>query len=86
MNLKNKYLMWYVKKYTYLFYKQLVYKQLALEEQIAQQLSGLNLFSLSNNKKYRVKVEFFLCNKRNIAVKWTIHKNSAFPKALLGAF
>ena len=45
----------YVKKYTYLFYKQSVYKQLALGWQNAKQLSGLNLFSLSSNKNYRLK-------------------------------
>ena len=33
----------------------LVYKQLALGWQIAKQLSGFNLFSLSNNKNYRLK-------------------------------
>ena len=38
------------------FYKQLVYKQLALGWQIAKQLSGLNPLSLSNNKNYRLKV------------------------------
>ena len=32
------------------FYKQPVYKQLALAWKIAKQLSGLNLVSLSNNK------------------------------------
>ena len=31
------------------------YKQLALEQQIAQQLSRLNPFSLSHNKKYRLR-------------------------------
>ena len=36
-------------------YKQSVYKQLALGCQIAKQLSGLNPFSLSNNKKYRLR-------------------------------
>ena len=36
--------------YTYLFYKQPIYKQLALGCQIAKQLSGLNPLSLSNNK------------------------------------
>ena len=36
------------------FYKQPVYKQAALEWQIAKQLSGLNLLSLSNNKTYRL--------------------------------
>ena len=34
------------------FYKQPVYKQLALAWQIAKQLSGLNPLSLSNNKNY----------------------------------
>ena len=37
------------------FYKQLVFKQLALGSQIAKQLSGLNPFSLSNNIKYILK-------------------------------
>ena len=37
------------------FYKQLVYKQLALRWQIAKQLSGLKPLSLSSNKNYRVK-------------------------------
>ena len=32
------------------FYKQPVCKQLALGQQVAKQLSGLNLFSQSNNK------------------------------------
>ena len=31
------------------------YKQLALGWQVAKQLSGLNLFSLSNNGNYRLK-------------------------------
>ena len=46
--------MWYVKKYIYFFNKQSVYKQLALQQQIAKQLSGLNPFLLSNNRKYRL--------------------------------
>ena len=29
-------------------------------------------------------MEFFLCNKRKIAVKLTIHQNSAVSKALWG--
>ena len=37
-------------KYTYIFYKQLVYKELALGWQIAKQPSRLNPLSLSNNK------------------------------------
>ena len=37
------------------FYKHPVYKQLALEWQIAKQLPGLNPLSLSNNKNYRLK-------------------------------
>ena len=37
-----------------LFYKQPVYKQVALRWQIAKQLSGLNLLSLSKNKTYRL--------------------------------
>ena len=35
-----------------IFYKQPVYKQLALACQIAKQLSGLKPLSLSNNKNY----------------------------------
>ena len=39
-----------------LLYKETVYnKQLALGWQIAKQLSGLNLLSLSNNRNYRLK-------------------------------
>ena len=38
-------------KEIHLFFKQLIYKQLALEQQIAKQLSGLNPFSISNNKE-----------------------------------
>ena len=37
------------------FYKQPIYKQLALAWQIAKQLSGLNPLSLSNKKNYRLK-------------------------------
>ena len=37
------------------FYKQPVYKQVALSSQIATQLSGRNTFSLSNNKNCRLK-------------------------------
>ena len=36
-------------------YKQPGYKQLALKQQIAQQLPRLNLFSLSHNKKVQIK-------------------------------
>ena len=42
-------------EYTFFIYKQPAYKQLALGWQITKQLSGLNLFSLSNNKNYRLK-------------------------------
>ena len=38
------------------FYKQPVYKRLALTWQIAKQLSGLNPLSLSNNKNYSLNV------------------------------
>ena len=38
------------------FYKQPVYKQLALPWQIGKQLSGFDLLSLSNNKNYSLKV------------------------------
>ena len=51
----NKHLMWYVRRYPYLFYKQSVYKQLALGYQIAKQLSGLNPFSQSNNKDHSLR-------------------------------
>ena len=50
VHMKNK-----KKIYTYFFYKQLVYKQLVLGWQIAKQLSRFNPFSLSNNKKCRLK-------------------------------
>ena len=40
------------------FYKQPVYKQLALRRQIAKQLSGPGPFSLSNNKNYKEKWSF----------------------------
>ena len=39
----------------FFFYKQPGYKQLAFEQQIAQQLSRLNPFWLSHNKKYRLR-------------------------------
>ena len=52
------------------FYKQPVYKQLALTWQIAKQLSGLNPLSLSNNKNYSLKKnEIFFRNRRKKAVK-----------------
>ena len=72
----------------FIFYnKQPVYKQLALRWQISKQLSGLNPYSLSNNKNFiSKKVEFFLCNKLKITVKPTIHHNSADTKALLRKF
>ena len=38
------------------FYKQPVYKQIALAWKIAKQLSGLNPLSLCNNKNYSLKV------------------------------
>ena len=41
----NKHLVWNVKKYAYFYYNQPVSKK----------LSGLNPFSLSNNKKCRLK-------------------------------
>ena len=63
----------------------LVYKLLGLGWQIANKLSGLNLFSLCSNQNYNYrKVEFPLCNKHKIAVKWALHKNPAISKALLG--
>ena len=55
-------------RYTGLFYKQSVYKQLAIKWQIAKQLSGRDPLSL--------KVEFFLWNKPKKAVKLIIHQNS----------
>ena len=70
-----------------IFYQQPVYKQLALGWQIAKQLSRLNLFSSSNNKNYRLKKSgVFPLHKRKIAVKPTIHHNSAISKALLGKY
>ena len=46
----NKILKLFVILYLLVFYKQPAYKQLALGWQIAKQLSGLSLLSLSNNK------------------------------------
>ena len=40
--------------YTCFFYKQPVYKQLALRWQIVKQLSGHNHLSLNNSKSYRL--------------------------------
>ena len=79
-----------IRIYLKCIYKQPVYKQLALGWQITKQFSGPNPLSLSNNKNYRLKkkiFEFFLCslfNKRKIAVKPTIHQNSASSKAFIG--
>ena len=59
-----------------MFYKQPVYKQLALRWQIAKQLSGLNLLALSNDKNYKLqKTGVFPA-----AVKPTLQQNSAFSK------
>ena len=70
------------------FNKQPVYEQLALACQIAKQLSGLKPLSLSNNKNYSFNEKwiFFLCNRCKIAVKPTIHQNSAVSKIFLGKF
>ena len=61
------------------FYKQLVYKQLALGWQIAKQLLRLNPLLLNNPLLVKTidkrKVEFFLCKKREIAVKPTMYQN-----------
>ena len=43
--------MTYKEIHLFLLYKQPGCKQLALEQQIAQQLSRVNAFSLSHNKK-----------------------------------
>ena len=43
------------------FYNQPIYNQIVLGWQIAKPVSGFTLFSLSNNKNYRVKkIEVFL--------------------------
>ena len=69
------------------FYKQPVYKQLALRWQIGKQLSGLNPFPLSNRKTTdERKVELFLFSKRKVAVKLAVHHNSAISNASLGTF
>ena len=39
----------------YIFYKQLIYKQVALGWQIAKQLSGFNPLYISSNKNNRSK-------------------------------
>ena len=56
-------------------------KQLALEWQIAKQLSGLNVLSVSNNKNHRLKKSFsFVTNiKQLLGQQYT--KNSAASKA-----
>ena len=57
------------------------YKQLALGWQIAKQILGFNLLSLCHSENYRLKkVEFSLSNKRKIAVKLSMHQNSAVSK------
>ena len=60
-------------------------KVTVLRLQIAKQRLGFNPLSLIINKScsYR-KANFFLCNKRKMAVKPTIHQNSAVSIALLG--
>ena len=60
-------------KYT-LFYKQPLYRHVALAWQIAKQLSG-----------YR-KVELFLYNWCEIAANPTMHQNKAVSRLLLGKF
>ena len=69
-----------------LWEKATVYKQLAPRWKIAKQLSGFNPLPLSIDKNYRLRKyeKFFLCNKLKIAVKPTVHKNSAVSIALLG--
>ena len=63
------------------------YKQLALLWQIAKQLSGLKPLLLSSNENNRLeKSGIFLCNRSKMAVKATVHQNSAISKALLGKF
>ena len=68
----------------------MIYKQPALQEQIAKQLAELKHYSLHfllrNNRKYRLRKSVSVCNKCKIAVKWTIHHNSAVSKTLLGKF
>ena len=71
--------------FSYFLNKQPVYKQLARGWQITKQLSGLNHLSLSNNKNYRLR-RSGVFNKRKLAVKPTIHQNSAASKVLLGKF
>ena len=70
--------------YIYFFNKQPIYKQLSIGWLSAKQLSGLNVFSLSDSKNYRLtETGVFLCSERKIAVKPTIYQNSTFSKALL---
>ena len=59
-------------KEIHFFYKQPGYKQLALEQQIAQQLSRLNPFSLSHNKKIQIKEKWSFSFVLN--VKWLLNK------------
>ena len=74
-------------RYTLFFYKKPVYDQPNLGRQIFKQHPEHKPLSLSNNRYCRLKkVEFFLFNKRKIAVKLTIPPNPAVSKALLGKF
>ena len=64
------------------FYKQPVNKKLSLEWQIAKQFSGLNFFSLSNNKNYGLKMSgVFYCNKHN-AVEFIILLKGNLPQKM----
>ena len=66
------------------FYKKLVYKHPALGWQIAKQLSGLSPVSLSNNKNYRKRnIELFVCNKRKLVLKQTMHQNSVVSQSII---
>ena len=79
---------WFVISHTYSYvYIQPAFTHLALGWQIVKQLAELNPLWLSNSRNCRLKkVESFLRNQRKIAVKLTIHQNSAVSKVLLGKF
>ena len=49
------------------FCKQPVYKQLALAWQIAKQLSGVNPFSLNNNKQFNGYLRYKTITSQNVS-------------------
>ena len=68
-------------------YKQLVYKQLALDGKLFSNFQGTTLFHQATIKTTdERKFSLSFCNKRKIAVKSTIQQSSAVAKALFIIF